>query len=259
VEFTPDRNSTYYFTVSTGFESGGVNDTGGAASIPSSYAPQTVTAYEVGAKNRFLQGRVQTAVSLFDNEFNDLQINVYTPQVSYFGSAGKAYTRGAEASVQTLPLPNLHVDATAAVMEAKYTRYISGNNFYGASDGMDPVSVNLAGKDIPQTPKFKSTLAVYYDFDMGPRGVVAPYVSWLHSASYYTTDFNTALDLQKAFDVVDLSLRWTAPGGKYFIEGFGDNVGDVPVLYSAVVGRDERIQVSYGPPAVYGLRVGAKF
>ncbi len=259
VEFTPDHASTYYFTVSTGFESGGVNDTGGAASIPSSYAPQTVTAYEVGAKNRFLQGRVQTAVSLFDNEFNDLQINVYTPQVSYFGSAGKAYSRGAEAAVQTLPYPNLHVDATAAVMEAKYTRYISGNNFYGASDGEDPVSVNLAGKAIPQTPKFKSTLAVYYDFDLGAHGVVAPYISWLHSSSYYTTDFNTTLDQQKAFDVVDLSLRWSAPGGKYFVEGFGDNVGNVPVLYSGVVGRDERIQVSYGPPAVYGVRVGASF
>jgi iron complex outermembrane receptor protein len=259
VEFTPDHASTYYFTVSTGFESGGVNDTGGAASIPSSYAPQTVTAYEVGAKNRFLQGRVQTAVSLFDNEFNDLQINVYTPQVSYFGSAGKAYSRGAEAAVQTLPYPNLHVDATAAIMEAKYTRYISGNNFYGASNGEDPVSVNLAGKEIPQTPKFKSTLAVYYDFDLGAHGVVAPYISWLHSSSYYTTDFNTALDQQKAFDVVDLSLRWTAPGGKYFVEGFGDNVGNVPVLYSGVVGRDERIQVSYGPPAVYGVRLGAKF
>jgi iron complex outermembrane receptor protein len=260
VEFTPDRNSTYYATVSTGFESGGVNDTGGSPTIPSSYAPQTVTAYEIGSKNRFLEGRVEADVSLFYNDFKNLQINVYTPQVSYFGSAGKADSKGAELELKTLPLKDLHVDGTAAYLDAHYTKYISGNNFYGLSDGMDPVSVNLAGKQIPQSPHLKTTLAVYYDFHLdGHGGTISPFVDWVHSSSYYTTDYNTPLDLQRPYNLVDLSLRWTDASGKYYIEGFGENVGNVPVLYSAVVGRDERIQVSYGPPALYGVRVGAKF
>ncbi len=259
LEFTPDHNSMYYLTVSTGFESGGFNDTGGSSLIPSSYAPQTVTAYELGAKNKFLDGRVQTDFSIFDNQYKNLQINVYTPQVSYFGSAGQAYGRGAEFAIRTLPLENFHVDVTAAYLNAKYTKYISANNFYGASGGEDPVSVNLAGKVIPMSPKLKTTAAVYYDFVMGDYGTLAPYVSWLYSSKYYTTDYNTALDLQKNYNMVDLSLRWTAASGKYYVEGFGNNVGDVPVLYSAVVGRDERVQVSYGPPTTYGVRAGIKY
>ncbi len=260
LELTPDHNSTYYGTISTGFESGGVNDTGGSKSIPSSYAPQKVTAYEVGAKNRFLQGLVQTDLSLFLNDFRNLQINVYTPQVSYFGSAGKATSKGAEFAARTLPLPNLHVDATATYLDAHYTKYISGNNFYGASDGEDPVSVNLAGKAIPMSPKFKTTLAVYYDIALGGmRGTLSPYVSWLSSSSYYTTDYNTSLDRQGSYNQFDMSLRWTSASDKYYVEGYGTNVTDLPVLFSGVVGRDERIQVSYGPPAFYGFRVGAKF
>ncbi len=259
VQVTPTHDSMYYATVSTGFESGGFNDTGGSTVIPSSYAPQTVTAYEIGAKNRFLEGRVQTDFSVFDNQYSNLQINVYTPQVSYFGSAGKAYGRGAEMSVSTLPMPNFHVDATAAYLNAKYTHYISGNNFYGLSNGQDPVSVDLAGKTIPNSPKLKTTVAVYYDVHLADGSVVAPYVSWLYSTKYYTTDFNTALDAQKAYSLVDLSLRWTAASKKYYVEAYGDNVGNVPVIYSGVVGRAERVQISYGAPATYGLRVGFKY
>jgi iron complex outermembrane recepter protein len=259
LEMTPDHNSMYYATVSTGFESGGFNDTGGDKAIPSSYAPQKVTAYEIGAKNKFADGRVQTELSVVDNQYTDLQINVYTPQVSYFGSAGKAYARGAEFAVKTLPAQNFHVDLTAAYLRARYTYYISGNPWYGASNGTDPVSVDLAGRTIPNSPSFKTTVGVYYDFDMGDRGTIAPYVGWLYSTGYYTTDYNTDLDKQGAYNLVDLSLRWTAATGKIYAELYGNNVGNVPVLMSGVVGRDQRVQVSYGPPALFGLRVGFKY
>ncbi len=259
LELTPTRQSMYYATVSTGFESGGVNDTGGSTAIPSSYAPQTVTAYEIGAKNRFLNGKVQTEVSLFYNNFKDLQINVYTPQVSYFGSAGQANSKGAEFTLRTLPFDNFHIDGTVSYLDAVYTRYISSNNFYGQSNGEDPVSVDLSGKVIPMSPRYKTTLAAYYDFDLGRYGTLSPYASWLFSSKYYTTDYNTPLDKQGDYSLFDLSLRWTSASTKYYVEGFGTNVTNRAVLLSGVVGRDARVQVSYGPPAFYGARAGVKF
>ncbi len=259
LELTPNHHSMYYGTVSTGFESGGVNDTGGDKTIPSTYAPQQVTAYEIGAKNSFLHGRVQTDLSLFYNHFSNLQINVYTPLVSYFGSAGQAHSKGAEFALRTLPFTDFHIDATAAYLDAVYTKYISSNNFFGQSNGEDPVSVDLSGKYIPMSPKLKTTLAVYYDFNLGRNGTVSPYISWLYSTKYYNTDYNTALDEQKSYSQFDMSLRWTAASKKFYVEGFGTNVTNVAVLYSGVVGRDARIQVSYGPPAFYGVRAGVKF
>jgi iron complex outermembrane receptor protein len=259
LELTPDHNSMYYATISTGFESGGVNDTGGSKDVPSSYAPQKVTAYEVGAKNHLLQGLVQTELSLFYNSYRNLQINVYTPQVSYFGSAGQAYSEGAEFAARTLPLPDFHIDVTGDYLNAVYTKYISGNNFYGLSNGADPVSVNLDSYTIPMSPKFKTTASVYYDWNLGKYGTISPYFNWVFSSSYYTTDYNTPLDRQKSYDTFDMSVRWTSENGKYYGEIYGTNITDVPVLMSGVVGRDERIQVSYGAPALYGFRVGAKF
>ena len=259
IEYTPSRNTMVYATASTGFESGGVNDN---AALPS-YDPQKVRAYEAGLKNQFLGGRVSTDLSVFYNRFSNLQISVYTPQLSYFGSAGKARSYGAEFALRSQFYKGFHVDATAAYLNAKYTRYISSNNFYALSgpDGApaDPVSVDLAGKRIPQSPRLKTTLSVYYDAELGDYGTVTPMVTYLHSSTYFTTDFNTPLDRQRSYDKFDASLRWTAPSGKYFVEGYGDNIGDKPVLFSAVIGRRERIQVSYGPPRTYGVRAGVKF
>lgn len=259
LQYTPDRTTMVYATASTGFASGGVNDTGGDAAIPASYTPQKVNAYEAGIKNQFLNGRVQTELALYYNKYTDLQINVYTPLVSYFGSAGRARSYGGEVTVRTLPLPDLHIDVTAAYLNGKYTRYISGNNFFGASNGQDPVSLDLAGRRIPQSPKLKTTVAVYYDINLGSAGTIAPYANWLHSSSYFTTDFNTVLDFQKAYDEFDVSLRWTEAGGRFYVEGYGNNVTDRAVLLSAVVGRAQRVQVSYGPPATYGVRAGVRF
>ncbi|WP_254602540.1 TonB-dependent receptor [Sphingomonas bacterium] len=258
-EFTPSRTTMVYATASTGFESGGVNDN---AALPS-YAPQKVRAYEAGLKNQFMGGRITTDVSLFYNRYSNLQISVYTPQLSYFGSAGKARSYGAEFALRSQFYKGFHVDATAAYLNAKYTTYISSNNFYGlsgpANAPADPVSVNLAGKRIPQSPRLKTTLSVYYDADLGDNGTVTPLVTYLHSSSYFTTDFNTPLDYQHSYDKVDASLRWTDHSSKYFVEGYGENLGNTPVLFSAVIGRRERIQVSYGPPRVYGVRAGVKF
>jgi iron complex outermembrane receptor protein len=259
IQYTPDRNTMFYATASTGFESGGVNDTGGSPTIPSSYAPQKVHAYEGGVKTRLLDGKVEFDGSVFYNKFDNLQINVYTPQVSYFGSAGKARSYGGEVALLTNPVPNMHIDVTLSFLNAKYTRYLSGNNFFGASNGADPVSVNLAGFKIPQSPNFKSTVLASYDIQLGKAGTITPSGTWLHSASYYTTDYNTVLDFQKAYDKFDVSLRWTDASGKTYIEGYGENLTNRASLTSGVVGRMERIQVSYDAPRTYGVRLGTKF
>jgi iron complex outermembrane recepter protein len=259
IQYMPDHNTMLYATASTGFESGGVNDTGGNSAIPSSYAPQKVWAYEAGVKAKLLGGLAEAELSVFYNKFNNLQINVYTPQVSYFGSAGKARSYGSELALHLHPSRPFHIDATLAYLNAKYTYYISGNNFYGMSGGSDPVSVDLSGYAIPQSPKFKSTLSPAYDIDLGTYGMLTPSATWLYSSSYYTTDYNTPLDRQGAYSKFDAAVRWTAPNGKTYVEAYGDNLSNQAILYSGVVGRMERIQVSYGAPRTYGVRVGTKF
>ena len=254
VEFNVTRDNMIYASVSTGFESGGINNNSSNALIPQSYAPQTVTAYELGSKNKFADGRVILNASLFYNKYKDLQITILDPttNLSYYASAGAARSYGAEAELKTLPFDGLHVDLTAAWLNAKFTKYVRPNPFG------DTTTVNLAGKRVPTSPTLKATASVSYDADLGSAGVITPRVDVLYSTKYYSTDYNTVLDLQKSYATVDASLRYTPESGAFYIEGFVNNLTDKAVIYSATLGGAARIQESFSPPRVWGVRLGAK-
>lgn len=259
LEYNVDRQTMFYGTVTTGFESGGINNNSSNAAIPLSYAPQTVTAYELGSKNRFLNGRIAIDASIFYNRLRSLQITVLDQRtnLSYTASAGAARSYGAELDVRTVPVRNLHFDVTAAYNNAKFTDYVRPNPFYTATNG-DPVQLQLAGNRVAVSPRVKTTVNAYYDIALPGVGMVTPSLTWLHSTKYYTSDYNTPLDAQKRYDTLDLSLRY-APSKQLYIEGYVQNLTDVAVIYSGQLGSNQRVQVSYGAPRTYGARAGYKF
>ncbi len=244
-----------YATISSGFESGGINNNSSNALIPAAYDPQEVTAYEIGSKNRFMDGRMTVNVSAFYNDYKNLQITILDPttNLSYYSSAGAAESYGAEFEVKTVPVDNLHLDMTAALLHAEFTQYVRPNPFGNT------VTVDLSGKDVPMSPAAKITFSGYYDFDLGDAGVLTPRVDVLYSTKYYATDYNTVLDRQDAYATLDASLRYSAKNDRYYIEAFGNNLTEEAVIYSATLGSTARIQESFSPPRVYGVRVGASF
>ena len=258
-EYNVNRETMFYGTVTTGFESGGINNNSSNSAIPLSYAPQTITAYELGSKNRFMNGRLAIDVSLFYNQLRSLQITVLDQRtnLSYTASAGKARAYGAELDVKTIPLRGLHFDVTAAYNNAKFTDYVRPNPFYTATNG-DPVTLQLAGNRQAVSPRVKTTVNTYYDFPLGAESTLTPQLTWLHSTKYYTSDYNTPLDEQKKYDTLDLSLRF-APNRRMYIEGYVQNLTNVAVIYSGQLGSNQRVQVSYGAPRTYGARAGFKF
>ena len=265
-EYNVNRQTMFYGTVSTGFASGGINNNSSNRLIPNSYAPQRVTAYEIGSKNRFLNGRLAIDASIFYNQLRSLQITVLdqATNLSYIASAGKARAYGAELDVKTIPVRNLHFDMTAAYNNAKFTDYLRPNPFYtGTAAGVpgangDPQLLQLAGKSVAVSPRVKTTVNAYYDFALGDAATLTPQLTWLHSTKYYTSDYNTPLDEQKRYDTLDLSLRF-APSKRLYIEGYVQNLTNVAVIYSGQLGSNQRVQVSYGAPRTYGARAGFKF
>jgi len=199
-------------------------------------------------------------LSAFYNKYRNLQITILDQRtnLSYFASAGAARSYGAEAELRTLPFEGLHVDLTGALLDAEFTAYTRPNPFYTATNG-DPLTVNLAGKDVPMSPTFKGTASVYYDLELAGGGRITPAANVLYSTSYYSTDYNTPIDRQDAYALLDANLRWTSESSLLYVEAFGTNLTKKAVLYSSTLGNNQRIQQSYGPPRVYGLRVGVRY
>jgi len=257
-----DRNMLYA-TVSTGFRSGGFN-AGFFTNplLPRAFAPETVTAYEVGSKNRFLDNTLQVNLSAYRNEFRDLQVqnqflvpaqNGGFTTTSVILNAASAYSQGIEVELQAVPVENLNILASATLMKAKYKDYDNvpaPANYTGTLD--------YTGNEIPYSPSYKLTASVSYDFQLGDAGRITPQVTVLASDGYFNTDTNTVLDRQDSFAKVDLRLGWTSADDRFSVEGFVNNVTNAITLNRGTFGS-RGLNQSFDAPRMYGLRAAARF
>ena len=262
-EYHVSPENMLYATVSSGFRSGGFN--GGNFTdprLPAGFGPESVTAYEAGSKNRFLDNRLQLNLSLYRNEFKDLQVqNQFivtnpaggTTTTSVILNAAKAHSQGVEIELQAVPVNNLNIGMSATFMEAKYDNYANTPapaNYSGF--------LNYSGHQVPYSPKYKLTGVVSYDIDLGSAGKIAPQATLLWSGGYYNTDTNTVLDYQPAYAKLDLRIGWTSADEKFSLEGFVNNVTNEITLNRSTFGS-RGLNQSYDAPRMYGVRLGAKF
>jgi len=104
-DLAPDN--MLYATASKGFKAGGFNQAASVRnpSAPSSFEPETLTAYELGSKNRFLDKRLQVNVEVFYWDYKNHQephINLDgQDQIDFaYTNAGKATSSGADLEVE---------------------------------------------------------------------------------------------------------------------------------------------------------------
>jgi iron complex outermembrane receptor protein len=261
-EYHLDNGNMLYATISTGFRSGGFNAgffTNPA--LPGAFGPETVTAYELGSKNRFWDDRLQINLSAYRNEFEDLQVQnqflIVTPTgtttTSVILNAAKAHSHGLEVEVQAVPIDNLNIAFSATLMEAQYDDYRNvpaPANYTGF--------LNYTGNDVPYSPSMKLTGQIGYDFVLSDGSVITPQATVLYSDDYYLTDTNTSLDLQEAFAKVDLRLSWVDASERYRFDVFANNIGDEITLNRATFGS-RGLNQSYDAPRMYGIRLSAAY
>lgn len=127
IDYDISEDNLLYASVSTGFRSGGFNSGQGPAALQPTFAPETVTAFEVGSKNRFADNTVQLNLAGFYNRYNALQEQRQVPQggttLSIIENSGKARAYGAEAELIWKPVRALEIGANLAWLDAKYTEY----------------------------------------------------------------------------------------------------------------------------------------
>ena len=128
LDYQVSDDSLLYASASTGFSSGGFNGSQAAAALGrSTFAPQTVTAFEIGSKNRFADNSIQLNLAAFYNRYSSLQeqrqIPVGNTTLSIIENSGKARSYGAELEAIWKPVDALTLNATFAYLNAEYTQY----------------------------------------------------------------------------------------------------------------------------------------
>ncbi len=272
IEFDVGPRSLLYASVETGFKSGGfyASIDGGA------YDPETITAYTIGSKNRFLDNRLQFNIEAFywqyrNQQFSHFRNNSLGGTEFITENIGKSTIKGAEVETRALVTPTTLLSATAQYLDARNDNYVYRNPASvgapttGCASRLDAAAgvyvIDCSGLRPPQAPKWTLSFGGEQTVPLGDAGKVV-----LNARTRYQSDTLTAPDflaaqIQKAYWITDLQATFTPASDRFSVTGFVNNVADKIVIANSQLNGQSPGLVAYAlrPPRTYGIRVGVKF
>jgi iron complex outermembrane recepter protein len=138
VSYQLNHDNLVYASFSEGYRPGGGNaeipntsgPCDGQPQVPLTYSPDTVHAFEVGAKNTALDGRLQVNTSVFYNQWKNIQqyVSESCGPYAYGTNAGDAVSDGFDMALRTLITQQLRFDLNVGYVNAYYSKsgYIPG-------------------------------------------------------------------------------------------------------------------------------------
>ena len=123
--------------------------------------------------------------------------------------------------------------------------------------------LNVTGNDLPHAPNVSLTGIYEHDFHLPNGGRLTPRLSAQYQSAQWLSWFNLgAPDQQKAYVRGDLSLRYSEPGDRWYVNVYVQNVSDDRIKTSAgssLVNGDLVYISQYLPPRTYGVQLGFWF
>lgn len=171
-----DRN--IYASVSRGYKGIGLNNANSGSFFnntlpvePSILDPETVLAFELGSKNRLLDGALSLDVVLFFNRYKDFQTSAFEGETSSFTvtNAGEIELLGVELDITARPWEGATLYFGGAWIDGEFSDFTGApcTALQVARGQCPPEGQDLSGRRINGTPEFQFTLQLEQDFTLG--------------------------------------------------------------------------------------------
>ncbi|OWK29882.1 TonB-dependent receptor [Sphingomonas mucosissima] len=258
LQYRPVDDVMLYATYNRGFKAGGVNiDANGAGTVRNNpavggtpldprYRPETVNAYEAGAKIRYLDRRARTNIAFFYYDIEDVQIAQFVGLQFAVLNAKSATDYGVEVEnlFQITPALTLGLDGTW-LPRARY----------GVDAGIDPV---LSGSRFRFAPKFQGNATLNLDQPITDDINLTGRVQYQYAGRQLV---NTAsLAERKAVGLIDANLGFKTADG-LSVEVWGQNLTNkiypTQLFNTPLQTGDQNAYLA--PPRTYGVRLRARF
>ncbi len=197
-----------------------------------------INSFELGSKGSYFEHRLNLNVAIFDTIYDNYQIQSFssTPgvlnSVLILANTGAAETRGVEFDAVAQPTHDLTLGFSAAYVDAKFTKYPDAPCYVGQTTGCAADSTgsqvqNVAGKAMPNSPKFKFNVNVAQTFPLDSM----PFDVTLAADYSYRTKAQMLPDqnpqaIEPAFGLLNLSGTLTSKDKRYAATLFVNNVTD---------------------------------
>jgi len=249
------EDSMIYASVSTGFKSGGfLQDPDSDA-----YNEENITSFELGSKNRFLEGRLQANISAYFYDYQDMQLSTVVDNQLVTTNAGKAEVKGIELELLARPIEALILSANLSRTNANFVSYSAD----------DPTVAGIAvevldGNEMARSPDWTANLSAAYTVDMDMGSVTAS-ANMFWSDEVYFSAFNRegeAADHQGQYHTTNLRLQFDSADDAWNVALAVKNLEDELVASNGFaatgLGGPEAV-VQWQAPRTYSVSAGYNF
>jgi iron complex outermembrane recepter protein len=243
LKFAPTVDTLLYAGVATGYKSGGFT-TALSAGEPDSFDPENVTAFEVGGKSRWMNGRLTLNAAAFYYDYKDLQVSTVTSRGSLeVDNAARAEVYGLDA--EALLKVSGRLDASVGVVWIPKREYVE---FSHALTGD-----TLSGNTLIRAPEWTASAAIGYEHPVQGHGMLSGRLEYNYRSSHFYTKENQPQFAQEGFGLVNLLLRFEAASRRWYLFASGRNLTNEDYFNQVF------LQSSPGYPDTYEAGAGWRF
>ena len=245
------NDNLLFASYARGYKSGGFDFNGGQISgagdqLP--YDPEFVTAIEIGSKNKFYDDRVILNLTVFDYDYEDLQVFRLTGFGPLTDNAAQSTIQGVEVEFRFAATDNLSFDGSYGYLDATYDQYT-----------IDLPPTDFSGNTLNYAPENTAHIGVEYAMAMSDGDLIVR-LDWSYRSDIYFDRANSALDTQEAYSLLNARLRYEAES--YYVDFWGKNLGDETYVTGQLINPPFSCgcrTVNVGAPRTYGVTVGTRF
>lgn len=269
-EFDLAPRSLLYVSIERGYRSGGFS----LAAGHETFAPEYLTAYTIGMKNRLLDNKLQLNAEAFWWDYSDQQIgrigvDANGNQGQFSQNIGQSTLKGFEIETQFMPVPNTLLSADLQYLDSKYDSFVYQEPIGPA--GTPPLSgcpntfaagvftIDCSGFPAFNAPKWTLNLGGQQTFDFGDYMVVASVDTQYKSKRYVQVDFLSE-ELVGPTWTTNAQLAFGPQSKSWQIAGFVRNIENSRIVVNTPL-YNVASSMSYitSAPRTYGIRVNYEF
>jgi iron complex outermembrane receptor protein len=291
VDYRPTEDFMFYGSWSEGYRSGGFSGRGlTPASATTPFNPETVNAYELGAKTSWFDRRLFFNVAVFYTDYKNIQENVTeaggsTGNITVVKNAAAAKVKGVELDWTGKPSEPVTIRGSLGYLNSHFSGFYNAEAWSTAPAGAacTPATCGLhtydySDVDLIYAPKLTGSLAVDYGIEV-PFGKFKTTVGYRYIAPYdqqiarddsipvvpndgtTVVSSNDSRVRSNVQNLVDASISLSTPVGHGETEFtvFGRNLADNRGTASAFTVAGLWSFATAREPRIFGVRLGYKF
>ncbi len=274
LDYSVNEDILVYGSVSTGYRAGGINPRpffGPGSILPVNgnsidfingipidvnqigpFEPETLTAYEIGAKMDLLDKTLRLNMSAFRNDYEDIILNLQFCPIFCFKptNVGTAEVSGFEVELQYYPTSKLSIDASFSKLDFQYTETDFSRTF---------VSKDMTS---PFTPDTQASLGIQFDFYTGPAGTLTGRIDTSYQSKMFAEAINATNNKIDGYTLTNLHFMWISPDESWSTSLEGINIADTYYELSRFDqsnGPAQTVTANPGTPRTWAIKIKHQF